>query len=98
MKLATIIADLEHVDDTMCIVAKRPWTPDSDAKLTALTEQLRIPADVLAEGYAYFLEVSTAIDEVLGDQIARLTDAQRVEAIIFHAENDASPDWLSAMR
>ena len=49
MKLASIIADLRNTDDALCIVAKRPWTHDSDARLISLTEQYRVPAEVLAE-------------------------------------------------
>ena len=97
MKLAEIIANLGNADDELCIVAKLPWTPDSDARLTSLTEQFRVPADVLAEGYAYFLEVHIALEDVLGERASRLSDNQRVDAIIFYAENDAYPEWLNAM-
>jgi len=51
----------------------------------------------MADGYAYFLEVHTALEDVLGDRASLLSDAQRVDAIIFYAENDAYPDWLNAI-
>lgn len=63
--MAEIIALLDTVDDTYCIVARRPWTADADAKLIALTDDFRIQADVLADHYEYFLEVSVAREELL---------------------------------
>ena len=65
MNLAEIVANLESSDDSLCIVAKRPWTGNSEAKLVGFTDDFRIPVEVLSAGYAYFLEVSTARDEVL---------------------------------
>jgi len=97
MSLAEIIARLDAVDDTYCIVARRPWTADAEAKLIALTDDYRVPADVLADRYEYFLEVSVAREDVIGD-LRTLSPEQRVEACIFYAEHDAYPEWLNALR
>ena len=97
MNLASLIADLESVDNTLTIVAKRPWTANSDARLVSLTDEYRIPSNVLQEGFEYFLEVSIALDEVLGELASQLSPAQRVAAIVYYAENDAYPDWLNAI-
>lgn len=98
MKLSEIIAKLEELCDEQCIVAKRPWSSDSDAELVRLTEDSRIPASALSAGYEYFLEVSVALDEVLDGVGDRLSPGQRVGAVIFYAENDAYPEWLYAVR
>ena len=97
MSLAEIIALLDTVDDTYCIVARRPWTAAAYAKLIALTDDYRVPADVLADRYEYFLEVSVAREEVIGN-LTTLSPGQRVEACIFYAEHDAYPEWLNALR
>lgn len=97
MNLASIIADLESIDSTLTIVAKRPWTANSDAHLVFLTDACHIPSNVLQAGFEYFLEVSIALDEVLGELANQLSPAQRVAAIIYYAENDAYPDWLNAI-
>ncbi|GAB3767379.1 hypothetical protein GCM10028796_28920 [Ramlibacter monticola] len=98
MKLFEVIAKLETLDDEWCIVAKRPWSADAEAELVELTEDYRIPSAALSAGYEYFLEVSVALDAVLDGLGARLTSEQRVEAVIFYAENDAYPEWLYALR
>jgi hypothetical protein len=98
MKLREIIDELEATDHTLCIVAKRPWTPECDAHLVHLTEDYRVPADILAAGFDYFLEVSVAVDEVLADIGSDLTPEQRSEAVLFYAENDAYPEWLCELR
>ncbi|KWW35018.1 hypothetical protein [Cupriavidus metallidurans] len=97
MNLASIIADLESADSTLTIVAKRPWTANSGARLVSLTDEYSIPGNVLLEGFEYFLEVSIALDEVLGESASRLSSDQRVAAIVYYAENDDYPDWLNAI-
>ncbi|WP_457332336.1 hypothetical protein [Rhizobacter sp. P5_C2] len=94
MRLAEIIANLEAADDSLCIVARRPWTPDAEAKLIALTDDYRVPQDVLADRYEYFLEVNVAREEVLMDRL-RLSPEQRVAACIYYAEYDAYPEWMN---
>jgi hypothetical protein len=97
MNLGSIIASLVSVDDSLTIVAKRPWNADSEARLISTADGGRIPSAVLRDGFEYVLEVSVALDEVLGERADRLSPAQRVAAIIYYAENDAYPDWLNAL-
>jgi hypothetical protein len=98
MKLGETICALTNTDSDLCIVAKRPWTPESDAQLIRLSEDGRVPASTEALGYLYFLEVSIVLDEVLNDLGKALTDEQRIAAVIYYAEFDAYPEWLSQMR
>ncbi|MFN4117268.1 hypothetical protein [Acidovorax sp.] len=94
MQLTQIIASLNSFDDELCIVARRPWTAEAEARLVPLGDDGRIPAAALAEGYEYFLEVGVAIDEVIGE-LQGLSAEQRVALCIFYAENDAYPEWLN---
>jgi len=98
VQLRDVIGDLESADDSLCIVAKRPWTPESEALLVRLTDDWRVPQEVTAQGHEYFLEVSVALDEVLEGIGDRLSNEQRVDALLFYAENDAYPEWLCALR
>lgn len=98
MRLSEVVADLESIDDTFCIVAKRPWSEDSEAQVVRLKDDFRVPEEALSGGYEYFLEVSVARDEALGGLGSQLSAEQRLEAIIFYAENDAYPEWLSELR
>jgi hypothetical protein len=63
-----------------------------------LAEDYRVPSDALEQGYEYFLEVSVALDEVLNELASVLTSEQRVNAVLYYAENDAYPEWLSSLR
>ena len=96
MNLAEIVSGLESIDESLCIVAKRPWAGESEAKLVRLTEDFRIPEEVLSAGYEYFLEVSIARDDVLSGPVA-LSKEQQLAAVIYYAEYDAYPEWLNAL-
>lgn len=93
MNLTDIVENLENVDDTLCIVAKKPWTAASESRLVWLTVNSRVPSEILAEGYQYFLEVSVALDEVVSGWPTLSLD-KRVQLIIYYAENDAFPEWV----
>lgn len=97
MNLALIIENLS-ASDSRTIVAKRPWSETSEAQLVSLSDEYRVPSDVLNEGFEYFLEVDVAVNEVLGELASRLSAAQRFAAVLYYAENDAYPDWLNEMR
>ena len=95
MKLRDAILSVDTTSDDLCIVAKRPWSSDSDCELTGLTDDYLVPEAVTARGYDYFLEVSVAKDEVLKHTRGLLTPDQRVAAVIYYAEFDAYPEWLN---
>ena len=82
MQLRDVINILESKDDSLCIVAKRPWTPSCEAPLVKLTVGHRVPPETLSQGYEYFLEVSVALDEVLSGLSTLLSSEQRVEALL----------------
>lgn len=96
MKLADILIALDTADDSVCIIAKRPWTGDSEAKFVRFTEDFRIPDEARSAGYDYFLEVSVLRDEVLSGPFA-LSDDQKIAAVIYYADNDAFPEWLNGL-
>lgn len=93
MTLSDIIEKLLETDDSLCIVAKKPWSATSESMLVSLDESYQVPADALDRGFIYFLEVATAQDEVVSGW-PKLTLDQRIQLLIFYAENDAFPDWV----
>jgi len=98
MHLREIVDRISRESDALCIVAKQPWDPESEARLVRLTEGFKVPDELLQQGFEYFLEVSVALDEVLSGLEGTLSPEQRFEAVLFYAENDAYPDWLCALR
>jgi hypothetical protein len=97
MELRQIIAALEKDhDEQLCIVAKRPWTAQTEAQLVQLTEEFGVPPSILAAGYEYFLEVKTALEEVICT-VGTLSPEQRVGALLYYAENDAYPEWFNEL-
>ena len=62
MKLRDAILSLDWFSNELCIVAKQPWTTESESKLIMLTEDGRVPADEVSDGYEYFLEVEIIKD------------------------------------
>ena len=87
--LEEIINDLDNLDNSLTICASKTplWTPRSEAEIH--------PARQVALGtrLPYFLEVSVAKNvlrawsHVRGGKLPNL--AQKCEAIIYYAENDA---------
>ena len=97
MNLHEVIAKLNEFPDETFICARKPWTQDSEVRLIPFPEDLRIPESVRAEGFEYFLEVSTAV-EILDGFLARNPTPQQVTAfVIYYAENDAFPEWSASI-
>ncbi|MDR7088514.1 hypothetical protein [Cellvibrio fibrivorans] len=97
MTLQEAILKLNWISDDLCIVAQRPWVPNSEAKFTELTAEYRIPESIKASGYEYFLEVSLINEELLAHAKVKLSPAQKVEVAIYYAENDATPEWFNEL-
>lgn len=93
MRLQDVITRLSELPEEMFICARRPWTRDSDAKLVPFTLDLRIPESVKADGFEYFLEVSTALEILAGFIERKPTREQITDFVIYYAENDAYPEW-----
>lgn len=93
MKLLDVIAQIGELPAETFICVRRPWTQNSDATLVPFSEDLRIPENVKAEGYEYFLEVATATEILEGFLERKPNLSQIAEFVIYYAENDAYPEW-----
>lgn len=93
MTLIEVIAKLHELPEETFICARRPWRHDADAMLVPFTDDLRIPQEVKAQGYEYFLEVSTAREILEGFIQSKPSLIQIADFVIYYAENDAFPEW-----
>ncbi len=93
MKLIEIIEKIHETPEDTFICVRRPWNRNAESKLVPFPDDLRIPQAVLAEGFEYFLEVSTA-REILEVFLERRPSLEQIaDFIIYYAENDAFPEW-----
>jgi hypothetical protein len=92
--LQELIAKLNELDDDRIICVKQPWSEKAESQLAVPDENLSVPADVKAAGYAYFLEVHVAkeVVGVFGEKSPTLDEVVRL--LVHYAENDAYPDWV----
>lgn len=67
MTLAQILDALNSASDDLCIVARQPWSGNTEAMLVRLDEHGRVPSHVTTAGFQYFLEVNIVRDDVLGN-------------------------------
>jgi hypothetical protein len=58
LNLALIVENLS-ADETRTIVAKWPRTANSKARLVSLTDEYRVPSEVLGEEFEFFLEADS---------------------------------------
>ena len=94
MKLHEAISRLSALPEATFICARRPWGPASEARLVPFPDDLRIPDEIKAAGFEYFLEVSTALDVLEGFLTHKPTPEQVTSFVIYYAENDAFPEDL----
>jgi hypothetical protein len=98
MKLQDILDEVEQLSDDKTILARKPWTLESDAEVVSLDAEFRIPEAERQLGFDYFLEISVAIEvlEVFGDRKPTLDERRAL--LMYYAENDAYPDWVFQSR
>jgi hypothetical protein len=93
MKLKEALDQIDSLDDSSVVFARRPWALDSEAVVDKLDDQLRVPRHVSESKFEYFIDVPVA-KEVLGVFGGRpVTAQQRRELLLYYANNDAYPDW-----
>ncbi len=96
MKLIDVMSQLDVLPDETYICVRRPWDHEAESLLVPYPEDLRIPADVLAQGFEYFLEVSTAREVLEGFLERKPTLEQVTDFVTYYAEYDAFPEWAES--
>jgi hypothetical protein len=95
MRLSDVVARLDSLERGDVMFVRRPWRHGSDCVVSSLDTALRVPADLKASGYEYFLEIPLAryVLGVLGNKPASEEEKRRL--LLHYAENDAYPEWLA---
>lgn len=98
MKLREIVAQLEAlpIDSELTICARRPWTANSEAVVTKLTDELKVPPEVTARGFDYLLEVDETLSVFGVFSGPAPTLEEKIRLLIHYGEHDAFPDWVYA--
>lgn len=91
--MSTLSALIQQAYDFDCedvICAMRPWGAGCAAKIVRLDADYRVPPDVQAEGYEYFLEIDV-VRQVLDEFRDRpaATWEQKCIRVIEYAARDA---------
>ena len=92
MQLIDAIRKLDEADDKI-ICARRPWRADSDVCLVSDVLS-KVPERVIRDGYEYFLEGAILREILDTPEAERCSEHEKVNLIIFYAENDAYPPWI----
>jgi hypothetical protein len=90
--LETVVDQLQSLDEDATILARRPWSASSEAKVSSAGDVSR--ADAKKSGFEYFLEVHVAREvlEVFGPRKANRDEKLRL--LLHYAEHDAYPEWV----
>ena len=94
MVLKEAIGTLDGLDREDVFFVKKPWGSEAECIVAHLNENLGVPSEIKAAGFAYFLEVPLAREvlDVLKGHPASLED--KVKLLLFYAENDTYPSWV----
>lgn len=94
MTLTDLVGRLDSLSDDEMIVARRPWTAESQCAIVRPADDLGVPTHVKQAGFEYFLEVHVA-KEVVGVLRDRpILEQGKVDLLLFYAEHDAYPQWV----
>lgn len=94
MKLKEALDQIDSLDESAVVFARRPWTLDSEAVVDRLDGEMRVPQHIAVSRFEYFIDVPVA-KEVIGVFGSRpVTAQQRRELLLYYAENDAYPEWV----
>ena len=92
MTLLDVIADIARYDAGHTIYAVEPWSPSSVAVVAEEPADGSLPADAVACGANYFLEVDLSTEFIEGWVLSRDSapdDPARCQRLIEYAVNDA---------
>ena len=93
MQLIDVIRKIDEADDKI-ICARRPWRADSDVCLVSEAPMSKVPEQVVRDGYEYFIEGAVLREVLEMPEAERCSEREKMDLIIFYAENDAYPSWI----
>ena len=93
MKLEDAVRELDGFDKNAILCVRRPWSPSAECTVAPPDENLGVPMHVKKAGLEYFMEVYIAL-EVLSVFEKPASEKEKIELLIYYAENDAYPAWV----
>jgi hypothetical protein len=96
MTLEEALDQIAQLPNNEAVFAKRPWGWNSEAMMAQLDQEYRVPQRILDLGFEYVLDGFIAKD-VLRDAFGSREPSplERRKLLLYYAEHDAWPDWLS---
>jgi len=94
MQLVDAIFEIAELSDDSVIFAKEPFAWGSEAVISKLSDDHRVPPQIEAGGFSYFLgkeEVSQGLELLSKKSSSRNTKA---EFLCHYAVLDAYPSWF----
>jgi hypothetical protein len=94
MNIETILADRQAMPEEHALIAKRPFSWGSEAKLVKLTTEYRVPQSELDMGFEYLLgkeDICNLLDFL---KVKKMSHRAKTEFIIHYAIYDAYPGWI----
>ena len=91
MTLRQAIEKVAMWGETEVICARMPWSPDSEAIVVPMTEDLGVPDHVVHSGFGYLLDLPVA-REVVDSLPDGLSFEEKLRILIYYAEYDAFPE------
>ena len=92
--LREVVARLDRLGREQMLCCRQPWAEDARCVVVAPTADLTVPEAIRAAGYAYFLDVPTALEVLAVFSDREPTLDERVRLLLFYAEHDAYPEWV----
>lgn len=91
--LEQALDDIDRLTDDDVIFARKPWTVASEAIIGKLDDNFRVPETLSNQGFAYFLEATTAKEVLSVFGSRQRTGQERRALLLFYATHDAYPEW-----
>lgn len=88
------VAALSNVKLDGVLLAKEPLAWGSEAVVARLTDELRVPDDLTAEGYTYLLGMEDVANVLPSIRQKKVSDRTVAEFVIHYALLDTTPAWL----
>ena len=94
MTVEEALASVSIMPATQSLVARSPLTWGAEALFVSLTDDYRVPAEVLDAGYKYLLDAEDINHILEYAKTKKLSSRSVAELVIHYSVNDAFPAWI----
>jgi hypothetical protein len=94
MNVEEAVANTLQMPEGNALVAKPPLTWGAEAMFVPLTDDYRVPSEVIEAGFQYLLERDDLVDLLGFLKKKRVSGRTAAEFVIHYAVTDAYPAWI----